>query len=263
MSVIKNNFKINSEEYQATIPYPYTMQDDFLDNDFAAVLQREILEIPEESWDRYDNPFEQKYTLRDKFKFPDNLNKLFAEFESREFIEYLSQISGYRLLLDPTRNFWGVHKYKTGDKLDIHMDAGLHPTTKQKKQVTLGLYLSSNWKEEYGCQFEVWHGDNAVSNDAKIYEKIESISPLYNRAIMFNCNDYSWHGNPVVAECPRDATRIFITLSYLSDNTEDKNKRVKAFFVPRPEDPADPEKDRLRFLRADPEKYNTIYRTIN
>jgi len=38
------------------------------------------------------------------------------------------------------------------------------------------------------------------------------------------------------------------------------NKRVKAFFVSRPEDAKDEEKDRLRLLRADPEKYKEIYR---
>ncbi len=54
--------------------------------------------------------------------------------------------------------------------------------------------------------------------------------------------------------------RIFITISYLSENFEDSNKKVKAFFVLRPEDLEDLEKDKLRFLRADPVKYKEIYR---
>ena len=31
-------------------------------------------------------------------------------------------------------------------------------------------------------------------------------------------------------------------------------------FISRPSDPEDPEKDHLRFLRADPERYKEIYR---
>ena len=215
-------------------PFPYMKSDNYLDKDKAVLIQEEILNIPKEQWDRYDNPFEQKYTLRDKYNFPPLLKELFEKMESDEFIEKLSEKCGYKLYKDSTRNFWGVHKYDNGDKLDIHVDAGLHPTTRQKKQLTFGIYLSSNWLEEYGCELEIWSGDNSSSNDAKIYKKVDSISPLFNRMIMFVCNDYSWHGNPEAVKCPENVKRIFVTISYLSDNIEDKNKRVKAFFVKRP-----------------------------
>jgi hypothetical protein len=46
----------------------------------------------------------------------------------------------------------------------------------------------------------------------------------------------------------------------MSNNFEDTNKRVKAFFVKRPDDPEDLIKDNLRLLRADPEKYKDIYK---
>jgi hypothetical protein len=77
---------------------------------------------------------------------------------------------------------------------------------------------------------------------------------------MFTCNDYAWHGNPTPAICKDDSSRIFITISYLSENFEDKNTRKKAFFVKRPEDPYDEEKDKLRYIRADNEKYKQVYR---
>ncbi len=260
MNNIISNINIYTDKYKNTKPYPYYSQDNFLDDNFAKELQKEIINIPENMWDRYDNPFEQKYTLRDKYNFPSLLKELFNELENEEFINKLSNICGYKLLIDPTRNFWGVHKYKPGDKLDIHVDAGLHPTTNLKKQVTFGIYLSSNWKEDYGCQLEIWKGDNAVSNDAKIYEKITSIAPMFNRMIMFTCNDYAWHGNPEPCNTPDNSYRIFITISYLSENHEDLNKRKKAYFVARPYDMEDIEKDKLRLLRADPEKFKEVYR---
>lgn len=255
-----NSISIKSDEYQTKYPYPYMYQDNFLNDEFAKEIQKEILEIQDSEWDRYENPFESKFTLRDKNNFPKNLKRLFNELEKKEFVDNLSEIVGYKLLLDPTRNFWGVHKYNNGDKLDIHVDAGLHPTTQQKKQITLGLYLSSNWKEEYGCKLEVWKGENAESNNAKIYEKLASIAPLFNRMVLFTCNDYAWHGNPEPANCPNNSTRIFVTISYLSENYEDKNKRQKAYFVARPGDIIDEEKDRLRLLRADPERFKEVYR---
>lgn len=251
-------FNVSRDKYTRTQPFPYIYQDNFIEN--ASDIQEEILNIPQSEWDRYDNPFEQKYTLSNKYNLPYNLSQLFKKFESQEFIEHLSEVCGYRLLLDPTRNFWGVHKYKTGDKLDIHVDAGLHPNTKQKKQLTLGLYLSSNWKEEYGCHLELWKGDNSSVQSPAIYEKTVTIAPVFNRAVIFTCNDYAWHGNPTPANCPADALRIFVTISYLSENYFDLNTRVKALFVARPEDNPDPEKDKLRILRADPEKCKDVYR---
>jgi hypothetical protein len=260
MKSILSKLQVSQDEYMEKKPYPYMLQENFLEEDFAKTLQNEILNIPLTDWDRYSNPFEQKFTLRDKFNFPPLLTILFDNLTSELFIKELSKMVGYELKLDTTRNFWGVHIYKPGDKLDIHVDAGLHPTLQLKKQVTLGIYLSYKWDESYGCELEIWRGDNSAIPDAKIYEKICSISPIFNRLIIFSCNDYSWHGNPVPSSGTEESRRIFITISYLSDNFEDSNKRVKAFFVPRPDDPEDLEKDRLRFLRADPEKYKLIYK---
>lgn len=252
--------KIVCDQYTSIKPYPHMYQDGFLDTQFAEKLQNEILNIPDEAWDRYENPFEQKFTLRNKFRFPQLLSTLFDYLTSEPFVKELSDIVGYDLILDVTRNFWGVHKYGPGDKLDIHVDAGLHPTMELKKQITLGIYLSSDWKEEYGCKLEIWRGENSANNDAKLLEKVESIAPLFNRLVLFTCDDYAWHGNPEPAMCPDGSKRIFITLSYLSENTTDKNKRKKAFFVAIPGDPEDVEKDKLRLLRADPEKYKEVYR---
>ena len=259
MPIINSEFSLEQIKFRKD-PFPYGKEDNFLENTFAIELQREILNIPQEAWDRYQNPFEQKNTLRDKYQFPENLNKLFGELTSESFILDLSKKVGYNLQLDTTRNFWGVHTYNSGDKLDIHVDAGLHPTLHLKKQITLGIYLSYEWKEEYGCHLEIWRGENSVDNGAKILERVDHIAPLFNRLVIFECNDYSWHGNPEPANCPPDSKRIFITLSYLSETTTDQNKRTKAFFVARPEDPKDEEKDKLRLLRADPEKYKEIYR---
>lgn len=260
MSIL-SGFNITAEEYQTRKPFPHMYMDNFLNEKFAKTVQEEIMGLSGDMFDRYNNPFEDKYTLRDKYNYPPTLNKLMETLETDEFVDKLSNLVGHKLIRDPNRNFWGVHKYEPGDKLDIHVDAGLHPISKEKKQVTLGIYLSYNWKEDNGCWLEVWRGDNAKDNDAKLYEQVAKIAPMFNRLIIFTCDDYSWHGNPepVVSQDP-SSRRIFVTLSYLSHDYEDENKRQKAYFVARPQDKPDEEKDKLRLLRADPEKYKEIYR---
>jgi hypothetical protein len=73
-------------------PFPYICQDEFLDIDFAQKIQTEIMNLPEESWDRYNNPFEQKYTLRDKYNFPLVLQSLFQELTCDDFVQKLSKL---------------------------------------------------------------------------------------------------------------------------------------------------------------------------
>jgi hypothetical protein len=251
--------KIDGNTYRNALPFPYASQDTFLDDEFAKEVQKEIMDLSDEAWDRYDNPFEQKFTLRDKWAFPPLLTKVFEFFESADFMTELSALCGYELIRDETRNFWGVHKYKEGDYLDIHVDAGIHPKMGLKKQLTLGLYLSAEWKEDYGCKLEIWNGTNAGCGDPRIIERADAITPAFNRLVLFTCNDYAWHGNPEPATCG-SAQRIFVTISYMSRVDTDLNKRVKAYFVRRPTDPVDVEKDRLRLLRADPEKFKEVYR---
>ncbi len=248
--------------YTSTLPYPHMAQDNVLPVEFAKKCQEEILAIKPEDWDRYSNPFEQKYTLRNKNNLPPSLNKLFTYLTSKQFVDHLSKVVGEELSLDEQKNWWGVHTYDNNDYLDIHVDAGIHPVTKDKKHVTLGIYLSKDWTEENGGYLEIWRGDSAVNDDAKLHACVNRILPSFNKLILFTCDDYSWHGNPVPISCPNKEKRIFITLSYVSKNHGEHftNTRQKAFFVRRPTDPEDPEKDKLRLLRADPEKYKEVYR---
>jgi Rps23 Pro-64 3,4-dihydroxylase Tpa1-like proline 4-hydroxylase len=252
-------FLISSLEYQNTKPYPYYIQDDILDMEFAKMLQNEILNIPSVEFDRYNNPFEQKFTLRNKQKYPYLLNKLISYLESDEFVNRLSQFTGFELVIDKNRNFNGVHLYNNGDKLDIHLDAAIHPYTKELKIITLGIYLSSNWKPEYECSLEIWSGDSGLDEKPKLYECINKIAPLFNRLIIFTNSDISWHGNPDIAKCSENSKRIFLTVSYLSKNKKNENLRQKALFISRPNDPYDENKERLIKLRADPVKYKEIY----
>lgn len=255
------NFHINKEQFILTKPFPYVKIENVLDISFALELQDEILNIEDKYWDRYENPFEHKYTFKDKDNIPTKCNSLFKLLTSNVFLEYLSSIMGYEIKNDPTKNWWGIHKYDNEDCLDIHVDAGLHPKTKQNKQLTLGIYLSKDWKEENGGHLEIWEGENSFNNDAKIIKCCDRILPEFNRLILFENNDFSWHGNPIPVICKNGEKRFFVTVSYVSEQYHDLNKKEKAFFVKRPDDPDDEKKDKLRILRCDPEKYKEVYRS--
>lgn len=248
------DFNITSNTYINTKPYPYMYIDNVLDENFANILQKEILDIPDTEFDTYNNPFEKKLTLRNKNNFPTNLQLLMNYLISEEFINKLSLLTGYKLIPDEHKHYYGIHKYFSGGKLDIHLDAGIHPKNELKKQVTLGIYLSSNWNNSYGGELEIWEG-----NTNSIHKCVEKIEPKFNRMIIFTCNDISWHGNPNIIKCPEDACRIFITMSYLSNNFSDSNKLKRALFVANPNDDNSTTLDELRIRRSNNELCHTVY----
>ncbi len=145
------------------------------------------------------------------------MSRLFSFLTSDHFVSHLSDVVGTKLYLDPTKNWWGVHIYDNRDFLDIHVDAGQHPVNQMKKHITLGIYLSKDWKEENGGHLELWKGDSATKDDAKIYECVTRVLPSFNKLVLFTCNDYSWHGNPDPVIINNDENRIFVTISYRSD----------------------------------------------
>ena len=233
-----------------------------LNFEYAKNIQKEIIGSSIKYWDRYENPFEKKYTWRDKNDLLPLTKSLFDNLHTKEFIDFLSNFTGYELQEDKSKNWWGIHTFNNGDKLDIHVDAGRHPENNLKKIITLGIYLSYNWSKECGGNIEFWKGTNSSNNKAEIFNKTTSIEPVFNRCVIFENNDYSWHGAPEPCICNENQKRIFVTCSYLTDIDDliHKNNRKKAFFVKLPNELHDPEKDKLRLLRADPIKYKSIYK---
>jgi len=221
-----------------------------LDRDLDC-LTRTILEMPEDAFDRYSNPFEQKYTLRDKFHLPVSLDLLIQTLEHDA--SRFSQLFGISLYPDQLRHYCGVFKYIKGDKLDVHVDAGIHPQVKMRKHVTAVLYLGDEM-----APLELWNGENCAQDNPRIIKIANSITPEHGTLVVFENNDYAWHGVPI---CESEAPRTIVTVSYLSDAIDAfDNKRQRAFFVPRPWEQWTTEQYELRNKRADPERYREVYR---
>lgn len=192
----------------------------FLPEALAQDVFNEIESKSIDDWDRYDNPFERKWTLKDKNQI---CEKIFLRDEN--FIKELENKFG-PLILDESKLYYGVHKFEDGDFLDVHLDAGIHPIQKLKKHVTVGLYLSSiNWDvTKNGGELEFWN-----SNGDCIYK----ISPDFNTLIVFENTINAWHGSPKPVFCKRGEKRIFITMSFLSKLKPVNTKEKALFFVPK------------------------------
>lgn len=217
------------------------------------LAQRELPELPADGFDRYENPFEMKWTWKRKDRFPTQLEKIVEDLEER--VTAVSAMVGYPLLVDRSRHYCGLFRYEIGDHLSVHVDAGLQPVSHLRKHVTAVLYLSE------GAPLELWAGDSAGEKEPQLVRKAATIPAFSGGLVIFENTDYAWHGVGVETE----GARWVLTVSYLSNAVDAfANKRERAFFVPRPDEVADWRYRGLyawRDRRADPDHYAEAYRS--
>ena len=73
-----------------------------------------------------------------------------------------------------------------------------------------------------------------VTNDSetnKPKEKVTQIEPIFNKAVLFDTSQNSWHGFPDPITCPVGKMRKSIAVYYLTDLAPTSAKRYKALYV--------------------------------
>lgn len=125
--------------------------------------------------------------------------ELYSLLSSAPFLEYVSRLSGIDgLILDPAMYGGGTHENLHGQELDPHVDFNYDQSTELHRRLNLIVYLNKGWRPEWGGAIEIH------SNPRKPDEnQIQGWDPIFNRAIMFETNEYSWHGFPKI-ELPED-----------------------------------------------------------
>ena len=101
------------------------------------------------------------------------------------------------------------------------------------RRINLLIYLNKEWKEAWGGAIEL-HSDpyNATTDETA------SFLPLFNRAVIFETNEYSWHGFRRIALPPDKqhlSRKSFSVYLYTKDRpAEEVLAPHTTFYVPQP-----------------------------
>ncbi len=231
--IFQENFNIKKiekyfNEFKYSSPFPHIVIDNFLHKKTAnQVLDNFKLN---DKWINYSlvNNF-KKYGLKDRKHYDSNCNEVFEELNSTKFLDILKKITGINnLFLDPTLDGGGLNQSFNGGSLNIHTDFHSHTVEKKwRRTINIIIYLNHYWLDEYNGSLELW--------DEFGKKKIKSISPIFNRCVIFKTDKKSFHGHPTKLNLPPEISRKSIAAYYfLKEDNEIELYPTK--FIARPQD---------------------------
>lgn len=222
-----------------SFPFDYLIIDNFLEKDQAKNISQEFPSFNSDIWYCYNNPLENKKSCNNWYQFGPETYKTLLYLNSSEFIKKLQDLTGIpKLYPDIGLHGGGLHIHGRGGKLNVHLDYSIHPKLKLQRKLNLIIYLTEDWNSEWGGGLELWSHNEETKKPDKKEVVIENI---FNRAILFDTTQNSWHGFPKPLTCPEDTYRKSLAVYYLTDPPEGTDPRPRALYAPTKEQENNPE----------------------
>jgi len=228
--------KLSDTQIQSD-PFFHMEIDNILPDDLAKKLSDEILPYDDPRWFCYKNKIEDKKLLSDWRQFPKETYQLFSFLNSPLMLECLSNTLGVRLQPDHGLHGGGWHIHAIGGKLNPHLDYSIHPNLGLQRKLNLIIYLCDDWKDSYGGHFGLWNSNE----DGTAAELSKEISMGFNKAVLFDTTQNSWHGMSREVKCPDGNYRKSIAIYYLIDPVGEVDQRSRALFTPTEKQKGDAE----------------------
>ncbi len=184
------------QQFESGTPFPFFCIEDFLEPEFAASVAAAYPTYAEARGigSEFSKVNERlKVQITDYARFPAPVKRLAAELSSRAWLEALERITGIsQLLVDEELAGAGMHLTGSGGRLDVHVDFNYLEHRKLHRRLNILVYLNPEWHPGWGGAIELW--DKDVSRCG------QSFVPKFNRCVVFQTSEFSFHGvTPVTA----------------------------------------------------------------
>jgi Rps23 Pro-64 3,4-dihydroxylase Tpa1-like proline 4-hydroxylase len=198
------------QDYQSKKPFRYVMFDGFFNDDQAEIIYRNYPSISEGKWDGTTYINQKNKFQKTKFEEGTIMSDVFKEMNSKEFLSWLMDVTEVEdeLLADDDLFGGGLHQSIRGAFLNVHIDYNIHPVTKYHRRLNVLVYMNKDWKEEYEGHLELWDLSKSEQH------LLARIQPVFNRCVIFETNEISFHGHPKPLKTPADINRKSIATYY-------------------------------------------------
>jgi Rps23 Pro-64 3,4-dihydroxylase Tpa1-like proline 4-hydroxylase len=220
-----------ARDFQNGLPYKHIILDNFLNEETAQLLFDHFPSI-EKLKKHYKGLNENKSEGSNFADFHPVFQQVREELMSPEFAAWVAKITGIPGVFITDDNLGtGLHQGSDGSFLDIHVDFNIHHLRNVHRRLNLLLYLNKDWKPEYGGSMEMWNADMT-----KMEKKV---SPDFNRCLIFETSEISYHGYSKINLPPGVTRKSFYSYFYteLTDKSQLKDYHDTVFKA-KPEDTA-------------------------
>ncbi len=206
--------------FNSAEPFRHLVIDNFFDTQFCQDLVASFPEFDDEFARNEMGVVGRKAVRTDVRSLGVPFCSLDDYIQTDEFLDTIGQMTGIdKLRYDPAYVGGGTHDNRSGQGLYPHVDFNYHPLDGRHRRLNLIIYLNEDWQEDWGGNLELHSNPWDLNNN-----RISSVLPEMNRAILFETNEHSWHGfQPIRSPDPASplARRSFAIYLYTDDRPED------------------------------------------
>jgi len=222
-----------SGEFLVAKPFNHIVIDDFWLPEIAEELYNEFPEYDDTKiWNaHYNNAIENKKACNHWDRFPRKTYQAFDFLGSSYFLEHVQAIANRPdLIMDFGLHGGGWHAHMNGGNLNMHLDYNVHPKLGLQRKINIIIYMSKDWQPCYGGGLEFWSHNEETNQPL---EHVKTIDIKFNRAVLFDTTQNSWHGLPLPLSCPDHMVRQSMAAYYVCDPPVETDDRPRARFAPR------------------------------
>lgn len=165
-------------------PFPHAIIDGFWDEQRLERIASEFPAPSDSRWITYPDPKEYGKRAGDSRMWGEHTSAWFAQMRTPESALWLEELTGIGPL---TADDIGGGMHMTGEngRLDMHVDFNIHPNDAGlERRLNVLLFLNHDWQKEWGGVLYL-----GASREVEIL-------PSFNRLIVFETSEHSWHGHP-------------------------------------------------------------------
>ena len=267
---LQTNMKIINDQFWRGFRDAYTSAEPFdhvvIDNFFTdGVAEQLVAEFPaydaEGVWNaHYNNPIENKKACNHWDKFPRHTYQTLHYLCGTAFEHAVEAITGNTgVQADVGLHGGGWHAHTTNGKLNVHVDYNIHPKLQLQRHYNLIVYITPNWQPEWGGGLELWSHNDATGGPKELVKLVEN---RFNRAVLFDTTQNSWHGLPADLNCPEGVVRQSLAVYYVTQPEQNANPRGKALFAPYKDQAQDPAIMELIQKRSQVQTADQVYKGL-
>jgi len=205
------------QDFQSKKPFHYVVFEDFFRAEKAEEIYGSYPAITNDGeWDGTTYVDQKNKFQKTKFETESTFDRVFKELNSSEFLQWVEQVTEIKdIIADDDLFGGGLHQSIKGAFLNVHIDYNLHPETRFHRRLNVLVYMNKDWKDEYEGRLELWDLSNGNSN------LLDKISPTFNRCVIFETNEVSFHGHPKPLNTPEGINRKSIATYYYTETRLD------------------------------------------